>query len=92
MFKYDKDTKPYYIKNFIFYIFTFVVVAAIYYFAFLPPLLDATSGEFFSEFGLRQFVGSLFFLILIFIPFGLIYGAFYHFKGFTSKDVRAHHK
>ncbi|MDK6863576.1 MULTISPECIES: hypothetical protein [Nosocomiicoccus] len=92
MFKYDKDTKPYHIKNFIFYIFAFIVLGAIYYFAFLPPLLDATSGEFFNEFGFRQFVGSIFFLILFVLPFALIYGAFYHFKGFTDKNVRAHQK
>lgn len=88
MFKYDKDTKPYHLTNLVFYIFTLVVVAAIYYFGFLPPLLDATSGEFFSNFGIREIGGSIFFLILILVPLALVFGIFYHIKGILNPRVK----
>ncbi|CAM4315093.1 hypothetical protein [Jeotgalicoccus halotolerans] len=78
MFKFDKNTVPYHISNMIFYVVTLAVVGLIYYFAFLPPLLEVTTSEFFSSFGFDEFIGSLFFLILIIVPFLLIAGAVYH--------------
>lgn len=78
MFKFDKNTVPYHVTNMIFYVLTLVIVGLIYYFAFLPPLLEVTTGEFFANFGMRQVGGSVFFLILIIVPFVLVAAAGYH--------------
>ncbi|MGO1922291.1 MAG: hypothetical protein ACTH14_00525 [Jeotgalicoccus sp.] len=78
MFKFDKNTVPYHISNMIFYVVTLAVVGLIYYFAFLPPLLEVTTDDFFASFGLGEFIGLLFFLILIIVPILLIVGAVYH--------------
>ncbi|GGE18486.1 hypothetical protein GCM10007275_12120 [Jeotgalicoccus coquinae] len=78
MFKFDKNTVPYHISNMIFYVVTLAVVGLIYYFAFLPPLLEVTTDEFFANFGLGEFIGALFFLILIAMPILLIIGIVYH--------------
>ena len=78
MFKFDKNTVPYHISNMIFYVVTLAVVGLIYYFAFLPPLLEVTTSEFFSAFGFGEFIGSLFFLILIIVPILLVIGIVFH--------------
>ncbi len=78
MFKFDKNTVPYHISNMIFYVVTLAVVGLIYYFAFLPPLLEVTTDDFFANFGLGELIGLLFFLILIIVPILLIVGAVYH--------------
>jgi fumarate reductase subunit D len=78
MFKFDKNTVPYHISNMIFYVVTLAVVGLIYYFAFLPPLLEVTTDDFFATFGVGEFVGALFFLILIVVPILLIIGIVYH--------------
>lgn len=78
MFKFDKNTVPYHISNLVFYVLTLVAVGLIYYFAFLPPLLEVTSDEFFANFGLRQAGGTAFFLVLIIVPILLLFGIVYH--------------
>lgn len=78
MFKFDKNTVPYHISNMVFYLVTLAAVGLIYYFAFLPPLLEVTTSDFFSSFGFGEFIGTLFFLILIIVPILLIIGAVYH--------------
>ena len=78
MFKFDKNTVPYHISNLVFYLVTLAVVGLIYYFAFLPPLLEVTTNECFSSFGFGEFIGSLFFLVLIIVPILLIVGAVFH--------------
>ncbi|CAD2070520.1 hypothetical protein [Phocicoccus pinnipedialis] len=90
MFKFDRDTKPYHLTNLVFYLFTLVVLCAIYYFGFLPPLLDAVDEGFFTNFGLRELGGSLFFLILVIVPLALIAGIIYHTKGFLNPETKAH--
>lgn len=78
MFKFDKNTVPYHISNMVFYLFTLAVVGLIYFYAFLPPILEVTTSEFFASFGVDEFIGTLFFLILIIVPILLIFGAVYH--------------
>lgn len=78
MFKFDKNTVPYHISNMVFYLVTLVVIGLIYFYAFLPPLLEVTTSEFFSSFGFGEFIGSMFFLILIIVPILLIIGMIYH--------------
>ncbi|MFB9859524.1 hypothetical protein ACFPFV_03725 [Salinicoccus siamensis] len=78
MFKFDKYTMPYHITNMIFYILTLAVITLIYIFVFYPPLEDVATQEFFSNFGLREFGGTLFFLLLIITPLLVLYGAIYH--------------
>lgn len=78
MFKFDKNTVPYHISNMVFYLVTFAVVGLIYFYAFLPPILEVTTSEFFASFGVGEFIGTLFFLILIIVPILLIIGAVYH--------------
>lgn len=78
MFKFDKNTVPYHISNMVFYLFTLAVVGLIYFYAFLPPILEVTTSEFFASFGVGEFIGTLFFLILIIVPILLIIGAVYH--------------
>lgn len=78
MFKFDKDTIPYHISNLVFYVFTLAVLGFIYYYAFLPPILEVTGEEFFANFGLGEAVGILFFLIVIIIPLMVLFGAIYH--------------
>ncbi len=92
MFKFDRDTKPYHLTNLVFYLFTLVVIGAIYYFGFLPPLLDAVDEGFFTNFGLRELGGTLFFLILVIVPLALIFGIIHHLKGFLNPETRAHVK
>lgn len=78
MFKFDKNTVPYHISNMVFYLVTLAVVGLIYFYAFLPPILEVTTSEFFASFGVGEFIGMLFFLILIIVPILLIIGAVYH--------------
>lgn len=78
MFKFDKNTVPYHISNMVFYLVTLAVVGLIYFYAFLPPILEVTTSEFFASFGVGEFIGTLFFLILIIVPILLIIGAVYH--------------
>lgn len=78
MFKFDKNTVPYHISNMVFYLVTLAVVGLIYFYAFLPPILEVTTSEFFASFGVGEFIGTLFFLILIIVPTLLIIGAVYH--------------
>lgn len=78
MFKFDKYTRPYHISNMIFYILTLVVIGLIYVYAFYPPIAEVTSGDFFATFGLREFGGTLFFLLLILVPLMVLFGAVYH--------------
>ncbi|GAB3066399.1 hypothetical protein ACFOU0_13060 [Salinicoccus sesuvii] len=78
MLKFDKNTIPYHITNLIFYIFTLAVIALIYVYVFYPPLADVATQEFFEGFGLREFGGLLFFLLLIITPLLVLYGAIYH--------------
>ncbi|WP_035807308.1 hypothetical protein [Jeotgalicoccus saudimassiliensis] len=86
MFKFDKNTVPYHILNMIFYVVTLAVVGLIYYFAFLPPLLEVTTDEFFANFGFGEFIGALFFLILIIVPFLLAAGIVYHVIKLAKPD------
>lgn len=76
MFKFDRDTIPYHISNLIFYLFSLVVLGFLFYFAFLPPLLDATN--LFANFGIGEAIGMFFFLIVVIIPLLVLYGAAYH--------------
>ena len=86
MFKFDKFTRPYYISNAVFYIFTTAVLALIYYYIFWPPISEVTTEDFFANFGLREFGGTLFFLVLIIVPLLVIFGAVYHlYKAITVK-------
>lgn len=78
MFKFDRNTVPYHISNMVFYLVTLAVVGLIYFYAFLPPILEVTTSEFFASFGVGEFIGTLFFLILIIVPILLIIGAVYH--------------
>lgn len=78
MFKFDKFTAPYYISNAVFYIFTLAVLAFIYYYIFWPPISELTTEDFFANFGLREFGGSLFFLVMIIVPLLVLFGAVYH--------------
>ncbi|KKK34554.1 MULTISPECIES: hypothetical protein [Salinicoccus] len=78
MFKFDKYTRAYHISNMIFYLFTLVVIGLIYVYGFYPPIAEVTSGDFFATFGLREFGGSLFFLVLIIVPLMVLFGAAYH--------------
>ncbi|HIW13275.1 MAG TPA: hypothetical protein H9891_09015 [Candidatus Salinicoccus stercoripullorum] len=78
MFKFDKYTRAYHISNMIFYLFTLVVIALIYVYGFYPPIAEVTSGDFFATYGLREFGGTLFFLILIIVPLMVMFGAAYH--------------
>ena len=78
MFKFDKDTMPYHITNLVFYLFTLAVLGFIYYYAFLPPILEVTTADFFANFGVGEAVGVFFFLIVILIPLMVLYGAIYH--------------
>lgn len=91
MFKFDKNTVPYHITNMVFYLVTLAVVGLIYYFAFLPPIFEVATEEFFANFGIGEFVGVLFFLILIIVPVLLIIGAVYHLIKIVkpSKNVPA---
>lgn len=86
MFKFDKNTVPYHISNLVFYLVTLAVVALVYYFAFLPPLLEVTTADFFANFGIGEFIGSLFFLVLIIMPVALIAGAVYHLIKLVKND------
>lgn len=76
MFKFDKNTIPYHISNFVFYVFTIIVIALIFMYGFLPPILEADS--FFSSIGVREFGGLLFFIITAATPLLVVYGAGYH--------------
>lgn len=78
MFKFDKFTAPYYISNAVFYIFTLAVLALIYYYIFWPPISELTTTDFFANFGMREFGGSLFFAVLIIVPLLVLFGAIYH--------------
>lgn len=78
MFKFDKYTRAYHISNMVFYLFTLVVIALIYVYAFYPPIAEVASGDFFATFGLREFGGILFFLLLIIVPLLVLFGAVYH--------------
>lgn len=78
MFKYDKNTIPYHISNFVFYLFTIMVIALIFYYAFIPPLVDVTTADFFASLGVREIGGIFFFLIVLLVPLSVIYGAVYH--------------
>ncbi|MFC3420363.1 hypothetical protein ACFOLA_13370 [Salinicoccus hispanicus] len=78
MLKFDKNTMPYHITNLIFYIFTLAVIGLIYVYVFYPPLSDIATQDFFASFGLREFGGLLFFLLLIITPLLVLYGAIYH--------------
>ncbi|MCD2138954.1 hypothetical protein [Salinicoccus halitifaciens] len=78
MFKFDKGTVPYHISNLVFYVFTLAVLGLIYYYAFLPPILEVTTAEFFANFGIGEAVGAFFFLIVILIPLLVLFGAVYH--------------
>ena len=91
MFKFDRNTVPYHITNMVFYLVTLAVVGLIYYFAFLPPIFEVATDEFFATFGIGEFVGALFFLILIIVPILLIIGAVYHLIKIVkpSKNVPA---
>ena len=91
MFKFDRNTVPYHITNMVFYLVTLAVVGLIYYFAFLPPIFEVATEEFFANFGIGEFVGVLFFLILIIVPVLLIIGAVYHLIKIVkpSKNVPA---
>lgn len=86
MFKFDRNTVPYHISNLVFYLVTLAAILAVYYFAFLPPLLEVTTADFFATFGLAEFVGSLFFLILILIPLALLAGAAFHLIRLVKND------
>lgn len=89
MFKFDKFTRPYYISNFIFYLFTLVVLALIYYYVFWPPISEVTTEDFFANYGLREFGGTLFFLVLIIVPLLVIAGMIYHLiKSFTANGQK----
>lgn len=78
MFKFDKNTVPFHVTNLVFYVVTLIAIGLIYYFAFLPPLLEVTTADFFANFGMREIGGSFFFLILLIVPILLILGAAYH--------------
>ncbi len=78
MFKFDKFTAPYYISNAVFYIFTLAVLAFIYYYIFWPPISELSTEDFFENFGLRELGGTLFFSVIIIVPFLVLYGAVYH--------------
>lgn len=78
MFKFDRDTIPYHISNLIFYLFSLVFLGFLFYFAFLPPLVEVTTGEMFANFGFGEAVGVLFFLVVVSIPLLVLYGAVYH--------------
>ncbi|MFD2830335.1 hypothetical protein [Corticicoccus populi] len=79
MFKFDKNTIPYHISNLVFYVFTTVVIALIFAYGFLPPILEVASGEgFFSGIGVREVGGLLFFVITAAVPLLVIFGAVYH--------------
>lgn len=78
MFKFDRDTIPYHISNLIFYLFSLAFLGFLFYFAFLPPLVEVTTGEMFANFGLGEAVGVLFFLVVVSIPLLVLYGAVYH--------------
>lgn len=78
MFKFDKDTIPYHISNLIFYLFSLAFLGFLFYFAFLPPLVEVTTAEMFANFGFGEAVGVLFFLIVVIIPLLVLYGAIYH--------------
>ncbi len=78
MFKFDRDTMPYHISNLVFYLFTLAVLGLIYYYAFLPPILEVTTADFFANFGIGEAVGVFFFLIVIIIPLMVLFGAVYH--------------
>ncbi|WP_020006981.1 hypothetical protein [Salinicoccus albus] len=90
MFKFDKYTRPYHISNFIFYTFMLAVIALIYVYVFYPPIAEVTTSEFFASFGLRQFGGSLFFVILAVVPLMVLFGAVFHlYKLVTFKKHSA---
>ena len=78
MFKFDRDTIPYHISNLIFYLFSLAFLGFLFYFAFLPPLVEVTTGEMFANFGLGEAGGVLFFLVVVSIPLLVLYGAVYH--------------
>lgn len=78
MFKFDRDTIPYHISNMVFYVLTLVFLGFLFYFAFLPPILEVTTAELFANFGIGEAVGLLFFLIVVLIPLLVLYGAIYH--------------
>lgn len=84
MFKFDKYTRAYHISNFIFYVFTLAVITLIYIYVFYPPIAEVTTTEFFASFGLRQFGGSLFFIILAVVPLMVLFGAVYHLYKFVT--------
>lgn len=89
MFKFDKFTTPYYISNALFYIFTLAVLAVIYVYIFWPPISEVTTDDFLANFGMREFAGTLFFLVLIIVPLLVLYGAVYHlFKALTNKNKK----
>lgn len=78
MFKFDKNTVPYHISNMVFYLFTLAFLGLLYYFAFLPPLVEGNTGGMFANLGFGEIVGIFFFLIVIIIPLLVLYGAVYH--------------
>jgi uncharacterized BrkB/YihY/UPF0761 family membrane protein len=78
MFKFDKNTIPYHISNFVFYVFTAIVIALIFIYGFLPPILEVATPETFANLGLREFGGLLFFVITAVVPLMVVYGAVFH--------------
>ena len=78
MFKFDRDTIPYHISNMVFYLFTLAFLGFLFYFAFLPPLVEGNTGEMFANIGFGEIVGILFFLVVVSIPLLVLYGAVYH--------------
>lgn len=93
MLRFDRNTVPYHITNLVFYLVTLVVVALVYYYAFLPPLLEVTTANFFATFGIGEFIGTLFFFVLIIVPFAIVGGAVYHLIKLVKngKNVPAEH-
>lgn len=78
MFKFDKNTLPYHISSFIFYVLTTTVIAFIFVYGFMPPILEVATAEMFANIGIRELGGLLFFVITAAVPLLVIYGAIYH--------------